>query len=151
MSTSLRRPWLPGSSRIDALLAVIVATEDDLKAILSRQYPDWIDVTWDRWRTDGAPKFFHPLVCDHRYRVECKVDEIALAAGQCEIHVAHKLSPVERMLFAALRTDDGDQIRHSSSPSLAAPAMLTASSPGEQPGGGDLSNVSKVSTAGRAS
>jgi hypothetical protein len=89
-------------SGVDASAGCLVAPDDDLGAILSRKYSDWVDWLGDGGLADGVALFFHSIVNGKLNRVHCQMDISTFEAGQLQIPVTLNLSLEERKLLAAL-------------------------------------------------
>jgi hypothetical protein len=87
---------------VGALPASFVAAKDPLKAILSRNYSDWVDCLGSERLKAGVAKFFQSVMDGLPDRIKCELNQAAVKAGHGEILVSLKLSRQEQELLSAL-------------------------------------------------
>jgi hypothetical protein len=108
--TRSRRQLPLGPPMVEAFTTSLVAADDDLKAILTWKYGDWIDWEGCRGLERRVTEFLHSFVNGSPDRIKCEVIGPAPNAPENQIRVSLNVSPRERLLFAALRARDGDQV-----------------------------------------
>jgi hypothetical protein len=100
-----------GASRVHGLCAILEATHDDLSAIPTRKYLNWLKPLRLRRLASGEALCFHVLIDGYRHRVKCEMDKTAFATGQRQICISLQLSKIERSLLAAVGARDGHEVR----------------------------------------